>query len=157
MLPELNKFYVNKNLSVRKCIHVAEEENNPRYRHMFIDSTDTINYAVKTEDFEKNFHELAFQCDIDTPEYENYKNHQFITELFELIIDKNSDYNIHDDWGNIKLNQSKDLEYVDLNYNDHKYIAKCSRDVAIIENIRQNKAKTLYNKIMALQNSGLLK
>ena len=155
MLPELNKFYVNKNLSVRKCIHVAEEENNQHYRHTFIDSTDKTNYPIKTEEFEKNFHELVFQCDIDDL-YENYKNHQFITELFDLIIDENSQYNMYDD-RNVKLNPSKEFEYVDLSYNDHKYIAKGSKDIAIIDNIRQNKAKTLYDKIMALQNSGLLK
>ena len=149
MKAKLNHFYVSKkNLSLELC---TEEKDF----HCVLTNSSNLHLMCNPQYIEENFIELKFYCESD-PNVENsgeYHNYQSITEFFDLILHNGSHYSTSD--YNFILHHNNTTSIVSMDYNKHKYIAKTENQIAIIENIRRSKVKTLHKKIMALRLTGI--
>lgn len=149
MKAKLNHFYVRKkNLSLELC---TEEKDF----HCVLTNSSSLHLMCTPQYIEENFIELEFNCESD-PTISNhgeYHNYQSITEFFDLILHNCSYYSTSN--YNFILHHNNTISIVSMDYNKHKYIAKAENQIAIIENIRRSKVKTLHEKIIALRSTGI--
>ena len=141
---EQGKFYISKNLKIYKCIdndNVAKTIDYEKHKVKKFANVESLNKLIQLE--------LKFHYDDYEGQYNNYRNNQSITNLFDLIIHEKSNFSL----SNADYIMRHNFIHIKTNYLENKYIATAidnSKEFIILLNNRETRIKKLFEKLRDL-------